>query len=163
MTGVQTCALPIYYAEKALTFTANQLIGRDFSVGVKYQLTHSQLEQQLTGVQNPFMPLFNGQTTVSSVLHQINLDATWNHPSGLFAQFDALWSLQRNWGYSPAEPGDNFWQLNFFAGYRFPRRQAQISVGILNLTDCNYRLEPLTYYNELSRSRTVAVQASFSF
>ena len=151
------------YTEKSLMFTANQLVGRDFSFGVKYQLTHSQLEQQLSAVQIPFPTLVNGATTVSSLLHQMDLNATWNHPSGLFAQFNALWSMQRNSGYSPGEPGDNFWQLNFLAGYRFPRRQAQVSIGVLNLTDSNYRLEPLTFYNELPRSRTLAVQATFSF
>jgi tetratricopeptide (TPR) repeat protein len=151
------------YTEKSLMFTANQLAGRDFSFGVKYQLTRAELAQQLTAVEDPFLPLANGPTTVNGVLHQVYLNATWNHPSGLFAQFNALWSLQRNRGYSPAEPGDNFWQLNFLAGYRFPRRQAQISIGILNLTDCDYRLEPLTFYNELPRSRTIAAQFTFNF
>jgi tetratricopeptide (TPR) repeat protein len=151
------------YNEKSLTLTANQLVGRDFSLGVKYQLTRSDLEQQLTGVQNTPEPLLNGPSSVSSLLGQLNLSATWNHPSGVFAQFTALWSRQNNVGYSPAEPGDNFWQLNVFAGYRFPRRQAQISIGILNLTDRDYRLEPLTFYNELPRTRTLVVQATFSF
>jgi hypothetical protein len=151
------------YTEKSLAFTANQLLGRDFSVGVKYEVTDAELGQQWNAVENPYMPLVNRPTRISSRLHQLDLDATWNHPSGLFAQFDALWSLQDNQGFSPAEPGDCFWQLNAFVGYRFPRRQAQISIGILNLTDRNYRLEPLTLYNGLPYGRTLAVQATFNF
>jgi len=30
--------------------------------------------------------------------------------------------------------GDEFWQFNVFAGYRFPRQQAEIKVGLLNAT-----------------------------
>jgi tetratricopeptide (TPR) repeat protein len=151
------------YTERSLMFTANQLVERDFSLGVKYQVTQAQLTQQLTQVEDPFLPLVNGMTTVNAVLHQVNLDATWNHPSGLFAQCNALWSLQSNTGFSPAEPGDDFWQLNIVAGYRFPRRQARISIGLLNLLDRDYRLEPLDFYNELPRRRTLAAQATFNF
>ncbi len=151
------------YTEKSLMFTANQLLGRDFSVGVKYQVTDSKLSEQLTGVISPPAPLANSRTTMSSLLQQTDFSVTWNHPSGIFAQGDALWSVQSNDGFSPAEPGDNFWQLNILVGYHFPRRQAQISIGVLNLTDTDYKLEPLNFYNELPHSRTLVVQGSFSF
>ncbi len=116
----------------------------------------------MTEVESPVLPLTNGKSTIRSVLQQLNLNATWNHPSGFFAQFNALWSQQSNEGFSPEEPGDSFWQFNFLAGYRFPRRQAQISIGILNLTDRDYRLEPLTPYNDLPRTRTIAAQLPVS-
>ena len=163
LAGTATGFQHIDYTEKSLTFTANQLVGRDFSFGIKYQVTRSDLAQQLTSVQSPFLPLTNGRTSENSVLHQADISATWNHPSGLFARFDALWSLQSNAGFSPAEPGDNFWQLNVMTGFRFPRRQAEISVGILNLTGSDYQLEPLTPYNDLPHSRTVAAQFTFNF
>jgi Flp pilus assembly protein TadD len=163
LQGPASAQQHIDYTEKSLIFTANQLVGRDFAFGLKYQVTQAQITQRLTAVQDPFLPLANGTTTVGGILNQVDLNATWNHPSGLFAQFNALWSLQNNWGYSPAEPGDKFWQLNFLGGYRFPRRHAEISIGILNLTDSGYRLEPLTFYNELPHSRTIAAQVKFNF
>jgi hypothetical protein len=50
-----------------------------------------------------------------------------------------------------------------FAGYRFPRRKAEILVGLLNLTDQNYRLNPLTLYNELPRRRTLMARFQVNF
>ena len=50
-----------------------------------------------------------------------------------------------------------------FAGYRFPRRKAELTLGVLNLTDQDYRLNPLTLYDELPRGRTFMSQLRFSF
>ncbi len=97
------------------------------------------------------------------MLHQVALDTIYNHPSGFFAQFQALWYGQSNQGYSPAIPGDEFWQLNAFGGYRFPRRKVEVRVGLLNLTDQDYRLNPLTLYNELPRRRTFTARLQFNF
>ena len=58
-------------------------------------------------------------------------------------------------------PGNNFWQFNAYAGYRFLRRHAEVRIGVLNMTDRDYRLNPLTLYNELPRERMF--YASFKF
>jgi hypothetical protein len=91
------------------------------------------------------------------------LVATFNHPSGLFSQFEADWYSQANHGYPGTQPGDEFWQINLFAGYRFPHRRAEISLGLLNLTDSAYHLDPLTFYSELPRGRTLAARLRFNF
>ena len=54
-------------------------------------------------------------------------------------------------------------QFNVFAGYRFPRRSATITLGLLNLTDQNYRLNPLNLYNELPRERTLLARFQINF
>jgi Flp pilus assembly protein TadD len=151
------------YTEKSLVFTANQLVGREWSFGARYRVSQSRLAQQWNAVEDPYLPLANDPTVLDSVLHQVSLDANWNHPTGLFARFGALWSRQSNAGYSPDEPGDNFWQFNVLFGYHFPGRQAQLTVGMLNLADHDYRLEPLTFYNDLPRRRTLVAQAMFNF
>ena len=84
-------------------------------------------------------------------------------PSGFFAQAQGLFSAQSNWRFSPAEPGDAFWQANALLGYRLPGRRAELTVGILNLTDRDYRLEPLTLYQELPHRRTALVGLKFYF
>jgi outer membrane receptor protein involved in Fe transport len=99
----------------------------------------------------------------NSTLNQLNLFARFNHPCGLFARVEGNWYLQSNDGYDPAEPGDNFWQVNLFGGYRFWHRHAQIQLGVLNVTDQDYRLEPLNLYTELPRQRTLAVNFQFTF
>ena len=70
---------------------------------------------------------------------------------------------QDNSGYGSTEPGDDFWQLNAFAGYRFPRRKAEVMIGLLNITDQDYRLNPLNIYNELPRERTLAFRFRLNF
>lgn len=53
--------------------------------------------------------------------------------------------------------------MNAFAGYRFHRNQCEVSCGVLNLADSNYRLEPLNYYLELPRERTFFVRVKLTF
>jgi hypothetical protein len=86
-----------------------------------------------------------------------------NHHSGFFSQLDTVWSQQSNRGYSPDIPGDDFWQFNIYAGYRFLHRRAELKVGLLNITDEDYRLNPLTLYSELPRERTLAASFKFYF
>ena len=97
------------------------------------------------------------------MLHQLNLFAIYTHPSGLFAEAQSLWSAQSNYGYSPKMPGDDFWQFNVFAGYRFARRRAELTLGLLNITDQDYRLNPLNLYLETPRQRTLLVSLKLNF
>jgi hypothetical protein len=96
-------------------------------------------------------------------MHQVGFVATFNHHSGIFSQFGADWYSQSNHGYSPAQSGDEFWQLNVFAGYRFPHRRAEIGVGVFNLADEDYHVSPLTFYSDLPRARTFTARFRFSF
>jgi hypothetical protein len=93
----------------------------------------------------------------------VDLLVVYNHPCGFFVQPEAHWYAQNNSGYNPGEPGANFWQFNAFIGYRFPRRKAEITLGFLNITGQNYNLNPLNLYNELPRSRTLALRLQLSF
>jgi len=100
---------------------------------------------------------------VTAILHQVTLYANFNHPSGLFAQANTIWTQQSNQHYTPDIPGDDFWQVNLYLGWRFYRRHAELRFGLLNVTDQDYRLNPLNLYNESPRSRTVAVNFKFYF
>jgi outer membrane receptor for ferric coprogen and ferric-rhodotorulic acid len=100
---------------------------------------------------------------LDSVLQTVNLHANWNHPFGLFSRLEGNWYHQQNSGFSTAEPGDDFWQCNAFVGYRFWKRRAEFTVGLLNVFDQNYRLEPLNLYNEMARSRTFLARLKISF
>ncbi|MBM3883610.1 MAG: hypothetical protein FJ387_28545 [Verrucomicrobia bacterium] len=93
----------------------------------------------------------------------MSLLATFNHPSGFFAQAEARWHLQRNRGYTPALSGDDFWHFDLFAGYRFARRKAELGVGLLNLADRDYRLHPLNLHAELPRHRTFVARLKCNF
>jgi Tfp pilus assembly protein PilF len=155
----------IAYRERSASISIDQLIGRDWSIGGRYRLVNSRLDVFFPEVA-PVATLLGGfetRSSVQSTLHQVDAHANFNHPSGVFALGQALWSSQSNSGYSAEIPGDSFWQLNAFVGYRFLQRRAEVVVGLLNLTDEDYKLNPLTPYLELPRERTVVVRARLNF
>ncbi len=154
------------YSEETLLVTANQLLGRDWSVGARYRLSQAVLHDNFPDVPvtsgpiaNPIIP---SQRT-RGVLQEMSLTADYNLPCGFYAQGEADWYDQSNSGYNPAEPGDDFWQLNAYAGYRFLHRRGEVTLGLLNLTGQNYNLNPLNLYNELPRSRTLLVSLQLNF
>lgn len=145
------------YEEKILLVTVNQLLGDWFSVGARYRLSDAELRSSF-----PDVPLL-GQTDWEATLHQVQLYGLFNHPSGFFSGAEALWSQQSNRGYTPDLPGDDFWQFNLHAGYRFPKRRAEVRLSLLNLTDQDYHLNPLNLTRELPRDRTLAASLRFHF
>lgn len=149
------------YQERSLLFTVNQLVGKAWSVGARYRVSRAVLEEKFLDVAELPIPNVPAYERTESLLHGVDLTAIFNHPSGFFFESAAHWYSQS--GYTPAEPGDNFWQVNLFAGYRFPRRRAEVAVGFLNVTDQNDKLQPLNLHNELPRERTLAVRLQFCF
>lgn len=152
------------YREVALGFNVNQLIGDEFAVGGGYRITRSELLTQfpeLIGSGSPIASLNNEAT-----LHEVMLNANWNSPTGLFATAEANWFMQDldddPLGGAPRS-GDDFWQFNAFVGYRFNRNLGEVSVGVLNITDNDYRLSPLSPYGTIARDRTAVLRCRFSF
>jgi len=159
------------YEERTLLFTFNQLLSDEWSLAARYRLSHAvlrdrfveALDSELAAEDPAALDGFRSHQRLEATLHQLSLDALFHHRSGFFAQGQALWYLQSNRGYAIDRPGDEFLQFNLFAGYRFPRRRAEILIGLLNVTDQDYRLNPLTLYNELPRERTLMARFQFNF
>lgn len=152
------------YREPTLLMTANQLVGNDWSFGGRYRLSQAVLNDNYPTVPSGLPTTdFQAHGRGEGILNQVSLFGIFNHPCGVFAEGEADWYSQHNIGYAGTEPGDAFWQFNALAGYRFPRRCAEISLAVLNITDRNYRLNPLNLYNELPRSRTLMVEFKLNF
>jgi hypothetical protein len=149
------------YQEEDLVLTANQLLGDYWSLGTQYQVSDVQLKIGYPDI--PSSVTSASQTQNDATLQQIGLFALFNHPSGFFARAEGNWYAQSNSGYQPALPGDDFWQFNVFAGYRFFHRHAQVMVGLLNIADQNYQLNPLNLYTDLPRQRTFTASFQFNF
>jgi len=149
------------YHEDSFTASLNQLLGDYFVVGTAYRFTQAHLHDVLLAV--PPSALAAANQTLDAELHQVSAYVLFNHPSGFFARAETQWYHQNNFGYSPALPGDHFFQENTFAGYRFAHRHVEILFGILNLSDQDYRLNPLTVYAELPRRRTFEARLNFVF
>jgi Tfp pilus assembly protein PilF len=155
------------YREASLLFSVDQLLGKQWSVGARYKMSRARLDLDYVDI-NPAtlhtVVQWQPRRTLDSLLHTVNLHANWNHPSGLFASLEGNWYHQDNFsGYAPAEPGDDFWQCNAYAGYRFWHRRAELTAGLLNLFDQNYQLAPLNLNNEMARSRTFLARFKLSF
>jgi Flp pilus assembly protein TadD len=156
------------YGERALVLTVDQLIESYLSAGVRYRIADANLTDTFPAVaadlpQGSLVPPFQRAQELGATLQQLNLYAIFNHPSGFFAEVQGIWTGQSNRGYSPELRDSDFWQVNFFAGYRFNHRRAELALGLLNVTGQNYNLNPLTLYNDLPRSRTLAVRLRFNF
>ena len=151
------------FTEKALVVALNQLIGKQFSLGVRYKLTDADLNTEALDIAKTVPGVAALTQDVGATLNQVWLYGIYQNPCGFFAQMDAIWSSQSNRGYTPALPGDEFWQYNAFIGYRFLQRRIEARVGLLNIGDQDYQLNPLTLYNELPRSRTLTVNLKINF
>ncbi len=156
------------YHEQSLILTADQLLGKQWAVGVVYRLSRAKYNQNYPGINNPLYdpttdPGFQPYKDETSMLNTLNLHANWNHPCGLFSILSANWYHQDNFGFSSPEPGDDFWQFDIYAGYRLFHRRMEFTVGLLNIFDQNYKLEPLNLYNETARNRTFLARLRISF
>lgn len=153
----------LQFDEQTLLFTVNQLLADEWALGARYRISHADLQGRFIDV----APATPGGGTLNqnnrALLHQLNLYVNYNHRCGFYSSLQTVWSSQSNYGYSGAAPGDDFWQVNAFIGYRFLRRHAEAQIGVLNLTDQNYRLNPLNLYSELPRERTVAASLKIYF
>jgi hypothetical protein len=96
-------------------------------------------------------------------MQQLELHLNYYLPCGFFSQLQSIWTAQSDLGYSPELGDAGFWQSNAYMGYRFLHRAAEIRVGLLNIADQNYSLNPLNLYDDLPRSRTLSVSFKFFF
>src|SRR5262249_61268521 len=96
-------------------------------------------------------------------LHRARAHVLYHHPCGFFARAETEWYAQHNSGSASSLRGDDFFQHNFYVGYRFAHRHAEILLGVLNLADQDYRLNPLNLYNELPRERVFLARLKLDF
>lgn len=154
--GVTNASESIDFEEKTLLFTLNQLLGDEWSLGARYRISIADLDTRLSRRSNL-------DQDVTAILHQVQLHASFHHASGFFTHANTIWTQQSNQRYRPDIPGDDFWHVNLYVGWRFLQRHAELRLGLLNVTDQDYKLNPLNLYNELPRDRTLAVNFKFYF
>lgn len=155
----------VEYKERALALTVDQLIGSDWTVGARYRVSTSELDRQVPEI--PELAILHSgverRSETEAVLHQVQIAALYNHSSGFFGRGWGTWLVQSNQGYTTDIPGDNFWQFNVELGWRFLQRRVEARVALLNLTDQDYRLNPLNLMAELPRDRELVASLRFNF
>jgi len=151
------------YKEKSFLASFSQLLGREWSAGVDYRYTDSQLNwfyPKLASIPATHAPL---NRTETADLHQVDGFVMFTHPSGFYARAEAQWYLQDNSGYTPALPQSDFVQVNLLLGWRIFHRHADVAFGVLNVGGEDYHLNPLNVYNELARSRVFFGRVRINF
>jgi Flp pilus assembly protein TadD len=154
------------YDEQGLTATLNQLIDRDWAIGISYRANLANLTTRLPALTAADLAQANYplETNGDALLQVLRLFISWNHPSGLFGRFDAHWHHQNEGGSFAATMNDSdFWQLDVWLGQRLFHRRATLQLGLLNLTGQDYRLNPINLYQELPRTLQFTAQFQWSF
>lgn len=150
------------YRERNFTAYVSQLIGKEFSVGARYRVSEAKLGTALPGLRG-----ISGVRALDqdqrAVLQHGQFFAIFNHPCGLFVEWSSDWFHQANHADLSVQPGDDFWQHNLYLGYVFPHRRAELRLGLLNITDQNYRLNPLNLQSELARGRTFTASLRLNY
>ena len=157
------------FLEHSAEVTAGQLIGDEWTVGARYRFARADLETRLPGV--PVAQYTPANLRDTSDLHAGGVFALYNHRCGFFAGSDVTWFAQDNRqrsfsGGSFATrdlPSDDFPIWNVSLGWRFPRQRGDVTVGVLNVTDENYRLSPVNFYNEMPHERVFFGRVRFRF
>ncbi len=153
------------YDERTLTTTVNQLLGNEWSLGLRHRVSLAEMQTRMpilagSGMLSPNLPL---DADGDGLLQEVRPFLLYNHPCGFYSRFDAHWHTQSNGGSYAYMAGDDFWQFDLYAGYRFWQRRANLQLGLLNLADQDYHLNPLNLHTELPHSRTLTVQLKLAF
>ena len=146
------------FVEHSVGASLQQLIGDFWSVGGRYRLSRGEFQDRFPMIPEAASADFVSNFRYFALLHQVDTFVRFHHPSGVFAIAEATWfdqSLSRM-------AGDQFWQLNLMGGYRFPRRRAEVRVGVMNVTGQDYRLDPLSSSRFIPRERVVTVGLRFN-
>ena len=151
------------FRERNVSVYAAQLLGDYFSIGARYRLSEAKLNGQFPDIPDSADNLNRIEQNNRAVLHQVGLALNFNHPSGVFAQWESSWYHQDNFGYTPSLPDADFWQHNVMVGWRFAHRHAELRAGLLNLAGTDYRLNPLNLHAELPRGRTFTASLRLNF
>jgi hypothetical protein len=144
----------LHFDEKALALSVHQLIGPEWALGSRYRVSRAELESEFTMLPQAVIP--DAEQDQQATLHELLLFAIWQNAAGFFARGETTWHAQD-------QRGDDFWQLNVLGGYRFGRRRAEIAIGLVNLTDQDYRLNPLNAIVEIPHERVFVATFKFNF
>jgi Tfp pilus assembly protein PilF len=149
------------FEERSVALGLHQLLGAEWALSARYRLADAAWRAAYVGVPASVDP--SARTSEAALLHQADLAVYYQHSSGFFGQAEARWRRQDNREDAAALRDDDFWQFDVWVGWRLARRRVEIAVGGLNLTDRNYRLNPLNATADLPHERLFATRLRWSF
>jgi tetratricopeptide (TPR) repeat protein len=163
------------FEERSIGVSLNQLLAEQWSAGVSYRFTSSELNVRLLDADNSGTAangFTNANNAARSDLRHLAAYLLFHRPSGFFARAEANWFAQDNilhtYDTNSARvqiglPSDEFPQFNFFLGWRLLRQRGDVTFGVLNVGGGDYHLNPLNSYPELPHERVYAAQLRLRF
>lgn len=155
----------LQFRERTAEISLHQLVGDQLSFGVRYRAADAELSVRYPRYSDvpPTAPRLPPAGDTSGLLHLVTLTGQFRHASGLFAGAEANW-----WNQDVADqrfelPQTSFWQAHLYGGFRFPRRRAEVTIGVYNVTAQDYRLYPINFYPDLPRERTFFARLTLNF
>ncbi|MCC6235011.1 MAG: hypothetical protein IT580_20375 [Verrucomicrobiales bacterium] len=151
------------YRERTASVYARQLLGDRFSAGAAFTVSQTTLDSDFPSLSRQVPGVASLTPSPEALLSTLTLSARYQHPGGFHAAWTSEWWSQENNGDAEALGAERFWQHQIGVGYTFPGRRADLEVRLLNLTDEDYRLNPLSYYLEPPRQRTLELRLRLAF
>jgi len=148
------------FRERGMVLTVNQVLGDNLFFEGQYRVTDSLLRQD-----KPSLPATAGfpRTSFSNgILHHCRTALLLTLPESFFCRAEFNWWNQNGQDTSVGI-GDSFSQVNLLGGWRFQNRRGELTVGLLNATGKDYRLNPINYYQEMPRERTLYTRLRLNF
>lgn len=135
------------YQEVTVQASADQLVGRYWSIGARYQYSVSELEQTRSAIASP--PFERANT------HMARVQALFNGSKGFFGRAASTFWWQSG---TQLPGGSEHHQIDGEIGWRFPRQRGEVSLGFMNALDENYQLVPLAGLPEFPHERVFFVR-----
>lgn len=147
------------YTEHSVLAVLNHQFTTELSAGLRCRFTRSELEARLPNLlPNPGFP---NHTSDTAELYQPEAWLQYKLPCGFYTKFIARGLIQDN--HTPALQDEAVPQFDLLFGWRFWRQQAEVTLGLLNLTDQDYKLNPLTPFTDIPRERAFLARLRLSF
>lgn len=138
------------YEERGVRLTVNQILGAEWFLQGRYQFTHAELDRLLPTV--PATTAFDRRQSDTGDLHSGVASLLYQRTDGWFGRMTVNLMHQDRGGSGGPQAAD-LAQLDLFAGWRFPRHRGDLTVGVLNLSDADCHVSPITAYAEFPRER----------
>jgi hypothetical protein len=155
------------YDERIAAITVHQIINDSWIARAQYRVARAELEEDYPALA-PLAP--SPHVTHRAELHRVQLALRFLHPSGFFARAEGHWYFQQNLGSAELAgvperelPDESHGQLDLAAGFRLRRQRGEITLGVLNLAADDYRLNPISSYDEMPRERVFYAQLRLRF
>jgi outer membrane receptor protein involved in Fe transport len=156
----------VVYSEDVVGVSLRRLFGEHWSAGVDYhwseahrRFDHPAIPRDLDLGDSAWSP----RRRETSALNRLGFDTRFQHRCGFFAETRWEWWSQDNQRGLAGIADASFWRGDILVGWRFARRRAEATVGVLNVGDQFEPLAALSGVTGTIRERTFVARLRMAF